>query len=188
MMQTYICLLRGINVSGQKIIKMELLRKMLEDLKFENVKTYIQSGNVLLQTTISSVSEIEKRIKEGIQNEFGFEVYVKVLTPKELNESLDKNPFLKDGSLDLKQHYFAFLDQIPIAENWEILKNLDLSGEKIEVDGKVVFIHYTNGAGNSKLSNNLIESKLKLKSTMRNLSTVLKLIEMTKDYFNESDA
>ncbi|HLV24074.1 MAG TPA: DUF1697 domain-containing protein [Moheibacter sp.] len=185
---TYIALLRGINVSGHKIIKMELLRKMLENLNFENVRTYIQSGNVVFKTSVSSISEIEKRIKDGIQNEFGFEVYVKVLTPKELNESLDKNPFLKDDSLDLKQHYFAFLDQIPIAENWEILKNLDLGREKIEVDGKVLFVHYTNGAGKSKLSNSLIESKLKLKSTMRNLNTVHKLIEMTKSELNESGA
>lgn len=181
MMQTYICLLRGINVSGQKIIKMELLRKMFENLKFENVKTYIQSGNVIFQTTISSVSEIGKLIQNEIKNEFGFDVHVKILTPEEFQQSLDENPFLKDDSLDLKQHYFAFLDQIPLPENWEILKNLDLGGEKIELNEKVLFVHYTNGAGKSKLSNNLIENKLKLRSTMRNLNTVRKLSEMIKD-------
>ncbi len=181
MMQMYIALLRGINVSGQKIIKMELLRKMMENLNFENVKTYIQSGNIVFQTSISSVSEIEKIIKDGIQNEFGFEVYVKILTPTELNQSLEKNSFLKDNSLDLKQHYFVFLDQIPLAENWGILKNMYLDGEKMELNQNVLYVHYGNGAGKSKLSNNLIENKLKLKSTMRNLNTVRKLVDMTKD-------
>ncbi len=181
MMQTYICLLRGINVSGQKIIKMELLRKMFENLTFENVNTYIQSGNIIFQTPICSVSEIGRLIQNEIKNEFGFDVHVKILTPTELNQSLDKNPFLKDDSLDLKQHYFAFLDQIPLSENWEILKSLEMSGEKIELDEKILFVYYTNGAGKSKLSNNLIENKLKLRSTMRNLNTVRKLSEMIKD-------
>ena len=181
MTKTYIALLRGINVSGQKIIKMELLRKMVENLKFENVKTYIQSGNILFQSSISSVSEIEKIIKDGIHDAFNFDVHVKVLTPKELNQSLEMNSFLKDNSLDLKQHYFAFLDQIPLAENWEILENMDLGGEKLELNQNVLFVHYGNGAGKSKVSNNLIENKLKVKSTMRNLNTVRKLVEMTKD-------
>lgn len=178
-MQTFIALLRGINVSGHKIIKMEMLRKMMENMGFKNVKTYIQSGNVVFQSNENDISKLEELIRKEIEKEFGFDVYVKIVTPEELKWVLDENPFLKDGSLDIKQHYFAFLDQNPSEENRENLKNLELKGELTELGNKVVFIHYRNGAGKSKLSNNLIENKLKVKSTMRNLNTTKKLLEMS---------
>jgi uncharacterized protein (DUF1697 family) len=177
-MKTYIALLRGINVSGHKIIKMELLRKMFEKMGFENVKTYIQSGNVVFQSNEKDISKLEELIRKEIEKEFGFDVHIKILISEELKSALDENPFLKDDSLDIKQHYFAFLGQNPSEENWEILKNLELNGELTELGNKVVFIHYPNGAGQSKLSNNLIENKLKVKSTMRNLNTSRKLLEM----------
>jgi len=180
-MNTYISLLRGINVSGHKIIKMELLRKMFENLGFENVKTYIQSGNVIFSSNEKDISKLGKLIRKGIEKEFGFDVHIKILISEELKYAIDKNPFLKDDSLDIKQHYFAFLDQNPADENWEILKNMPLNGEKMELDEKVLFVHYPSGAGTTKLTNNLIENKLKVNSTMRNLNTSRKLLEMASN-------
>lgn len=177
-MHTYISLLRGINVSGQKIIKMELLRKMFENLGFENIRTYIQSGNVVFSSNEEDISKLEKIIRKEIEKEFGFDVHIKILIPEELQSALSRNPFLNDESLDSKHHYFAFLDKDPADENWEILKNIQLSGEKMELNGKVLFVHYPSGAGKTKLTNNLIENKLKVNSTMRNLNTSRKLLEM----------
>jgi len=177
-MKTYISLLRGINVSGQKIIKMELLRKMFEDFGFGNVRTYIQSGNVVFSSNEKDISKLEKIIRKEIEKAFGFDVHIKILIPEELKLALDGNPFLKDNSLDIKQHYFTFLDKNPADENWEILKNIQLNGEKMELNEKVLFVYYPSGAGTTKLTNNLIESKLKVNSTMRNLNTIKKLLEM----------
>lgn len=177
-MKVYISLLRGINVSGHKIIKMETLRKVYENIGFKEVKSYIQSGNLIFRSGEENVSKIEEIIRKEIGKEFGFEVRVKVLIAQELESALNENPFLKDNSLDLKQHYFAFLDQNPSQENWEILKNLELNGEQMELGEKVLFVYYPNGAGQSKLSTNLIENKLKVSATMRNLNTSRKLLEM----------
>ncbi len=178
-MQTYIAFLRGINVSGHKIIKMELLRKMMENLNFENVKTYIQSGNLVFSSDEKDISKLETIIHKEIEKEFKFDVHIKILTHSELKAVWEENPFLKDDSLDIKQHYFAFLDENPTKENWEILKNLELKGELMELGNKVVFIHYPAGAGQSMLSTNLIESKLKVAVTVRNLNTTKKMIEMS---------
>lgn len=180
-MNTYIALLRGINVSGHKIIKMAELKKMFEDIGFQNVKTYIQSGNVVFQTNESDIVELEKSIRKAIEETFGFEVHVKILIPEEIKAALTENPFLKDDSLDIKQHYFVFLDQIPSEENWNILKNLELKGEQMALFEKVLFVYYTNGAGQSKLTTNLIESKLKVAATSRNLNTTKKMMEMVNE-------
>ena len=157
---------------------MELLRKMFENLGLENVKTYIQSGNVVFQSDLNNVSELESLIKNEIRKTFGFDVQTQVLKPEVFKSALENNPFLKDENLDIKQHYFAFLNENPSQENWEILKNMELNGELMELGNKVIFIHYPNGAGKSKLTTNLIESKLKISATARNLNTTKKLLEM----------
>src|SRR5690606_41069078 len=104
-MNTYIALLRGINVSGHKIIKMAELKKMFENTGFQNVKTYIQSGNVVFQTNKSDISELEKLLRNAIEDTFGFDVHIKILIPEEIKAALEENPFMKDNSLDVKQHY-----------------------------------------------------------------------------------
>src|SRR6266403_457416 len=93
-MQTYISILRGINVSGSKIIKMELLRKMLDGMKFKNVKTYIQSGNIVFQDKIVSCESLEKKIAKQIKSEFGFDVPVMVKEVDEVKVVLKNNPFV----------------------------------------------------------------------------------------------
>lgn len=180
-MNKYIALLRGINVSGQKIIKMAELKKMFEDVGFENVKTYIQSGNLVFQSNLSDTTEIKRLIQKAIENSFGFDVHVRVLIPEEIKAALAGNPFLKDQSLDIKQHYFVFLDETPSEENWNILKNMEWKGEQMALSDKVLFVYYPNGAGKSKLTTNIIESRLKVAATARNLNTTKKMLEIAGD-------
>jgi len=130
---------------------------------------------------LNNDSELESLIKKEIYKIFGFEVQTQILKPEIFKSALENNPFLNDENLDIKQHYFAFLNENPSRENWEILKNLQLNGELMELGKKVVFIYYPNGAGKSKLTTNLIESKLKVSATARNLNTVKKLVEMASD-------
>ncbi|WP_170826875.1 DUF1697 domain-containing protein [Flavobacterium caeni] len=178
-MKTYIALLRGINVSGQKLIKMDALRKALTELDFENVSTYIQSGNILFQSKTDDVKKLEKLIHDLIEKHFGFDVSVIVVTPQDLVDTMKSNPFANDH-IELPQPYVSFLSDVPTNENTAILKAIDFQKDRFEIVGKNLYIHYADGAGQTKLSNAVIEKKLKLTSTARNWKTVLKLIELAE--------
>lgn len=177
-MKTYIALLRGINVSGHKIIKMETLRKVLEELNFKNISTYIQSGNILFQSGETSIPKLEKQITELIFKHFSFDVPATVVTPQDLKKIVDDNPYAAQQLDDPAQPYVSFLSEIPSVEKLEQLKAIDFKGDNFINIGKTLYIHYVQSAGDSKLSNVIIENKLKLSSTARNWKTVNKLIEL----------
>ena len=113
-MTTYISILRGINVSGQKIIKMDALKRMYEKLNFENVQTYVQSGNVIFSVKETDTKEIEKIISSQIEKEFGFDVPVIVLSAKILGTIIENNPFTKDNSKEPQFLHVTFLADNPI--------------------------------------------------------------------------
>jgi uncharacterized protein (DUF1697 family) len=177
-MKTYIALLRGINVSGHKIIKMETLRKVLEELDFQNISTYIQSGNILFQSAERSIPKLEKQITDLIFKYFSFDVPVTVVTPNHLKKIVAENPYAKHQVEDPAQPYVSFLSEIPATDKLDLLKSVDFKGDNFINIGKTLYIQYVNSAGDSKLSNAVIESKLKLRSTARNWKTVHKLIAL----------
>ncbi len=177
-MKTYIALLRGINVSGHKIIEMETLRKVLEELDFKNISTYIQSGNILFRSAENETATLERQIAGLIGKHFGFDVPVMVVTPGDLKKIVDDNPYATQQLEDPAQPYISFLSEIPSVEKLEELKAIDFKGDNFINIGKTLYIHYVKSAGDSKLSNVIIENKLKLSSTARNWKTVNKLIEL----------
>jgi len=177
-MKTYIALLRGINVSGQKIIKMEMLRKFLGELDFENIRTYIQSGNIIFESKSSDTAKLEKQISDKIFTHFGFVVPIIIITPEELLTVIDKNPFAKENLENPTQPYVLFLSEVPKKEHLEVFKKIDFKEDQFVNIDKTLYLSYGNPAGNSKLTNAIIENKLKLQSTMRNWKTVLKLYEL----------
>ncbi len=176
-MQTYISILRGINVSGQKKIKMTDLKALYEKLGFTNVQTYIQSGNVVFKTKETEAETLEQLIFDAIQKQYDFEVSNLILSPKEIETALKKNPFK-----DIEQVYFTFLAEMPQQENIEKLKTYNFEDEYYELIGKVIYSHFPNGAGRAKMTNNFFESKLKVMATSRNLNTTKKLLEMTNNF------
>ncbi len=178
-MKKYIALLRGINVSGQKKIKMADLRIHLETAGFLNVQTYIQSGNIVLSSTENNPTLIAKKIESVIDKEFGFKVPTLVITPEYLNKVINESPYLKDKNREKSKMYFAFLYSNPTTENIDKLSQHTFEGEEIIIQDTMTYLYYEVGAGRAKLSNNFIESKLKLTSSARNYNTVVKLIEMT---------
>src|SRR5215469_9663989 len=107
-MTTYIAMLRGINVSGHKIIRMERLRAVFEELGFAHVKTYVQSGNVIFETN-EPPSGLAAKIERKIQAEFGFEVPVLTKSAKELKDIVKHNPLLKDSAIDPAKLHVTFL-------------------------------------------------------------------------------
>ncbi len=177
-METYIALLRGINVGGHKKIKMIELRTHLLAIELADVQTYIQSGNIVFKSEIKDVHKLEHIIHLKILKEYGFEVPVIVLTIDNLESAILNNPFKE---MELDKLCFTFLDEVPLTENLDQLNALDYSPEKFEVKAQTIFIYFPNGFGRAKLSNNLFENKLKVRATSRNWNTVNKLIEMSKN-------
>ena len=118
-MQLYLALFRGINVSGKKIIKMEDLRELMEASGYKDVKTYIQSGNVIFKTALKSKTEITKKLEGLIKNQYGFDVIIFVLDINDINKAVDNNPFAKKGELEVgtKKLYITFLSEKPSVEN-----------------------------------------------------------------------
>jgi uncharacterized protein (DUF1697 family) len=115
-MPVYIAMLRGINVSGHKPVKMDRLRASFEALGFGDVKTYVQSGNVVFKAGKISEAGLVKKIAQKNLGDFGHEVSVLVRTPEELGEVLKRNPLLKQAGVDEGRLYVTFLSG-PAAES-----------------------------------------------------------------------
>lgn len=178
----YIALLRGINVSGQKIIKIDELRKLFETLGFGNVKTYIQSGNIIFNYQIDSPEKIIKSVEKKIKEVFSFDVTVIIRTNDELRKIIHSNPYLKTKPVE--KLYVAFLSETSSNDNIEKLLPYKSKTEEFSLTGKEMYLYYPDGSGRSKLTNNIIESKLGVKATTRNWNTTTKLFEMSKELFD----
>lgn len=177
-MSKHLALLRGINVSGHNMIKMEALKTMLEALGFSNVVTYIQSGNVFLETEEESSFSIGFKIKQEIYKTFGHEVPVIVIAKRDLELCLQNNPFLKDKEVDTKKLYVAFLSKEMNNTAINELKISQFKPDEAVIDGNRIFIKYDVGAGKTRLDQKYIEKKLNVVATMRNWNTVNKLLEL----------
>lgn len=178
-MKTYIALLRGINVSGQKKIKMSDLRLFLEENGFNNVDTYIQSGNIVFQTKEENITKLENKISEIIKNQYGFDVPVVVKTSEEISNILANNPYKDSDDLESNKIYFVLLKEAPTKENITVLTSISFENETLRVNFQCVYLRCALGAGKAKCTNNLIEKKLQVSATTRNYRTMLKLQELT---------
>ncbi len=178
-MQTFISILRGINVSGQKKILMADLKALYEKLKFTDVATYIQSGNVIFKTN-EKLSDIEfaKKIEEAIHKKYDFEVPVIIRSEDEMKKIISQNPFVKEKNIDEKKLHVTFLSEIPDKKNVESTVNMDFLPDRFIIIGKEIFLYVPNGYGETKISNNFFEKKLKVKATTRNWNTTNKLSQM----------
>ena len=178
----YISILRGINVGGHKKILMADLKNLYAQLGFTNVISYIQSGNVVFDSNISDVNQIITSIEKAITTRYGFDVPVIIRTHAEIKKVFENSPF---EEIDLKtegsKYFLTMLSDLPSNENIETLLGFVKPPESLQITGNNIYIHYPNGAGRKKLTNALIENKLKVKVTSRNWKTVVKLIELSKD-------
>lgn len=177
----HLALLRGINVSGHNIIKMEALKTMLENIGFTNVKTYIQSGNVFVETEDESGFGVGFKIKQEIFKTFGHEVPVIVIDKNDLELCLKNNPFLEDKEVDTKKLYVAFISKELPSSAINELKISQFKPDEAVIDGNRIFIKYDIGAGKTRLDQKYIEKKLNVTATMRNWNTINKLLEMYEE-------
>lgn len=177
-MKNYICLLRGINVSGQKKIKMEDLRKLFESNGFENVQSYVQSGNVLFHSNLKDVNKITFGIQQTIENKYNFFVPALVKTPEDFKMVLNNNPF-SGKKFDQKSLYVIFLFDNPEQDNLQKLSVIKNDEEDFRIIDDIIYIYCPNGYGRSKLNSNIFEKKLKVPATTRNWNTVNQLYKLT---------
>lgn len=179
-MKTYIAMLRGINVSGQKKIKMADLKVYLEELGFEKVQTYIQSGNIIFSYPDEDYQRIEQLIASQIKAKYEFDVPVIVKVMDDFEYVVSHNPFLTKPNMEIERIYVTFLAETPKIEYLDKLNAMTFENEEFVIDGKYIYLYFSAGYGNAKLSNNFLESKLKVKATTRNWKTTNKLLEMAK--------
>ena len=178
-MTKFIALLRGINVSGQKKIKMPDLKLLFEEMGFQDVETYIQSGNVIFSSKEKSPEKLEQKISSAIKRKFGFDVQVMVLTPEEIEYVLNNNPFVKKQKTNPYSVYVTFLSEEPSSVNIKKMKEVNYNPEEYFIDGRYIYLFVPNGYGKAKLNNNFFENKLNVSATTRNLNTVNKMFELS---------
>jgi len=180
-MKTYIALLRGINVSGQKKIKMADLREMMVKLEFESVQTYIQSGNIVFKSEEPNRNQLEDQIKNGIAETFGFDVPILVKKRSELAQILQDSPFTKIEDLETNRIYYTLLQKEPEESSLANLSPDDYPNELFHIRKNCVYLNCIKGAGKAKLNNNIIERKLGVSATTRNHRTMVKLLELSEE-------
>jgi len=180
-MTTHLALLRGINVSGHNMMKMEALKTMLENIGFTNVRTYLQSGNVFVDSEEESASKVGFMIKQEIFKVFGHEVPTIVITKEDLELCFKNSPYLKEKDIDTKKLYVAFVSTELKKENINDLKISQFKPDEASIDGSRIFIKYAVGAGKTRLEGKYIEKKINVIVTMRNWNTVTNLLKMYEE-------
>ncbi len=178
-MQTYIALVRGINVGGSRSLPMKQLTGMLEQNGCIDVQTYIQSGNAVFRSATKDCASLAKRVTAAVSKNHGFEPHVRVLTHGELQRAVARNPFPQAEKDPATVHLF-FLSERPKKPDLKSLEALKTNTEKFVLQEKVFYLHTPDGFGRSKLAAR-VERLLGVPATARNWRTVTKLAEMAAD-------
>jgi uncharacterized protein (DUF1697 family) len=179
-MNVAISLLRGVNVGGHHKIKMDLLRALYESLGLVDVRTYIQSGNVVFRTKERNPERLSGVIADGIERSFGFRPGVVVRTASDLRGVIAGNPFAGRPGIEPNKLHVSFLSGEPHSDARDKVLGIKFDPEELHIAGRELYIFFPNGMGQSKLSMPLVEKTLKTSGTARNWNTVLKLMEMAE--------
>ena len=175
--QKYVALLRAINVGGRSVMRMADLRKLFESLGFEDVTTYIQTGNVVFASYKSDPKKLASAIEKKIADEAGHTTVAFVLTPAQLKRAAARNPFAPSGGEDHRSH-LMFLSSAPGAAQRKALLAAAGDDYRVEVHGKVLYYAYPNSAAGNRRSIDF-ERLLGVSGTGRTWKVVDKLIELS---------
>jgi uncharacterized protein (DUF1697 family) len=175
-MKTYIVLLRGVMPVGKNKVPMAQLRQVLTDAGFKDVRTYIQSGNVILRTDLNA-RELEKEVHSLIKKYIGPDLVVIVKTESQIRRVLNDNPLKKS---DMSRVFYTMFAKKPPAQKVKKLLSQDYSPEEIVLDNTVAYVYIPGNYTRSKLDNNSLEKRLGISATTRNINTMKKLAEMSK--------
>lgn len=177
-MNTYVALLRGINVSGQKKVRMTDLKNLFEKIGHSNVLTYIQSGNVIFNNKEQNSDLLEKQIEDAIFGTYGFQVHVIVKQNRALQSIVDQNPYTDKKDLEENKVYFIVLKKKPSIELVTALEAMHFDGEQFLITDLCVYLKCINGMGKAKCGTNFFEKKLEVNCTARNHRTMSKILSL----------
>jgi len=156
------------------------LKRLFNDLGYESVQTYIQSGNVIFDSTSDrDNSDIADQIEKSIADKYGFKVPVIVVTVNQLKDAIASNPFFNSDISDVDRLHLTFLKRIPEKHKLIELQTHNFHPDNYSIEKGIVFIYCSGKYSESKLTNKFFENKLKVASTTRNWKTVLKLSELS---------
>jgi len=182
-MTVYVSMLRAVNVGGSGLIKMDALREVYESLGLADVRTLLQSGNVVFRSGLTDRRKLVKRITQEIERRFDLQVEVILRTLAELASIVDRGPLLAPGA-DKSKLLVMFLSAVPGAPAQEALMKWHKSKqlkELLEIRGPEIYLYYPDGVGRSKLTSGVIENKLDTAGTARNWNTLIKLVEAGRE-------
>jgi len=181
-MPVLISMLRGVNLGPHNRIKMDALRTLHESLKFENPRTYVQSGNVVFKTKEKNTAAVAKKIQTAIQKTFGFSPEVIVRTTEDVRKTIAATPFADRPHLEPGKILVTFLsaEPPPDARAAALTKFKDYP-EEVHFKGRELFIYFPNGAGKTKLPWSSVERLLKVTGTARNWNSVTNLLKMAEE-------
>ncbi|WP_299072055.1 DUF1697 domain-containing protein [uncultured Paraglaciecola sp.] len=177
-LNSWIVLLRGINVGGNNILPMKKLSEMLLGLDCQNIQTYIQSGNVLLQHGETNKQILSQQISEKIAQDFGFKPQILLLTLAQFEQAAINNPYYEAQSSPKTLHLF-FLAENALHADLDSLTALKKDSESFVLKDQVFYLHAPDGIGRSKLAEK-VERHLGVPITARNWNTVSKLLALAK--------
>ena len=177
---TYIALIRGINVGGHKLVAMEALRDLLGASGFDDVRTLLQSGNVVLRSALRSAVEVERRLAAVCQEGLELEADIFVRSAAEWEAIVAANPLRAEAERSPKHFLVVCLKGEPAVAQLKALQALATGGEMVRAKGRELFIAYPKGRSTTKFSGGVIERTLGTRATTRNWNTVLKLQELAR--------
>ena len=175
LMNTYISMLRGINVSGQKKIRMAELKSLYESLSLTNVETYVQSGNVVFDSKEQDAIKLRDSIESQIETVFGFSVPVLIRTGDEFKRIIESHPFAGEEAVRV---LVTFLYDRPENSKLEDLSHYKDKVDQFVIGEREIFLYCPGGYGKTKLSNAFFERKLDVIATTRNWKSVNALYQM----------
>ncbi len=178
-MKTYISLLRSINVGGYRIVKMETLKQIYTALGLWNVHTYLQSGNVVFQSTEVSSKILEDIISTKLLEVLGWTIPIIIIDIEELEELFANNPFVRNPSISIDFLHVTLLADLKVNDLPPIVIDNFLP-DNFFLQLKYVYLHCPNGYGNTKLTNSFWENKLQTQCTTRNWKTITQLVKISQ--------
>lgn len=180
MNDSYIALIRGVNVGGRNKLNMADLRTICESLHWQNVSTYINSGNVVFNTVKTDTKALGSSLSDAIKSSIGLAVGVIVVSLSELEEIYAYDPYFERDATLKNEGYVMFLSDTPAQSDVDTLSFHLFVPDEFIIHGKAIYLLYPNGSGRSKMTSAFFEKKLHTVATSRNRKTLLRLVEMAK--------
>ena len=178
MSDTWIALLRGINVGGGNTLPMASLRAILDGLGATDVQTYIQSGNAVFRHAETDAAKVGDMVANGIHQRYGFRPRVLAMTAAEMARAVEANPF-RNAEAEPKTLHLYFLAEPSMAPDFDAIRALASSRETFGLTDSVFYLHAPDGIGRSKLAQQ-VERLLGVAATARNWRTVCSVLAMAR--------